>query len=336
MQFNNITEKVRLTPTVFTDALARYVVGFLLTVQIAFALPVLGASNELIAKPEIFSPGIISGPDHDAAPAFLKDGKTLFFGRSAGSTSTILMSTKVDDVWSEPVVAAFSGKWSDMEPALSPDGQYLIFISNRPVDNKGKPLDGFFMGKHFPAGGGNLWRVDKLGDGWGEPVRLPDHINANSSTFSPSIAANGNLYFMRPANNPKLFQLFRARYINGRYLDAEPLSFSTGSATDVDPAIAPDESFLVFGSNRVPAKGMNLFITYRQGEQWLAPIHLGNVINSSGSDAEPRLSPDVKTLYFSSDRVVKGLDENANKKWNNGKYNIWSISIEALPPRPIP
>jgi hypothetical protein len=256
------------------------------------------------------------------------------FGRSTGTHSTILESHKVGDTWTEPVAAPFSGKWSDMEPALSPDGKYLIFISNRPVDDTGKPLDGFYMGKSFPERGGNLWRIDRVGDGWGEPVRLPAHINTSSSTFAPSIAANGNLYFMHPAADPKHFRLFRARYVDGHYLEAEPLSFSTGEETDVDPAVAPDESFMVFGSGRSPAKSMDLFIVYRQGEQWLKPIHLGDVINSPGSDAEPRLSRDLKTLYFSSERVAKGMSEEANKTWNNGKYNIWWVPVSALPPRP--
>ena len=54
------------------------------------------------------------------------------------------------------------------EPVLSKDGKRLVFVSNRPADGTGPALDGFFMGKSFPAGGGNLWRVDRNGDGWSE------------------------------------------------------------------------------------------------------------------------------------------------------------------------
>jgi hypothetical protein len=61
-----------------------------------------------------------------------------------------------------------------MESTMAPDGSFLVFASNRPADERGKPLDGNFNGKIFPGGGGNLWRVDRVGDGWGQPKRLPE------------------------------------------------------------------------------------------------------------------------------------------------------------------
>jgi hypothetical protein len=57
------------------------------------------------------------------------------------------------------------------------------------------------------------------------------------------------------------------------------------------------------------------------------------VVNSTGSDAEPRLSPDGKTLYFSSERVAIEATGQAAANWNNGKYNIWSVPLTPwLPP----
>jgi WD40-like Beta Propeller Repeat len=53
----------------------------------AFAGPVAAGT----AAPEVFAPGIISGPEHDMAPAFTPDGKTVYFCRSDGTHSTILV-----------------------------------------------------------------------------------------------------------------------------------------------------------------------------------------------------------------------------------------------------
>ena len=285
-----------------------------------------GAACAAVVHPEIFGPAVISGPEHEAAPAFAPDGKTVWFNRSDGAHSTILVSRLEAGHWSTPGVAPFSGRWSDMEPAMSPDGRFLVFVSNRAADGAGPPLDGRFMGRSFPGGGGQLWRVDRTDAGWSAPTRLPDAINADSSTFAPSVAADGSLWFMHPVDDGRRFRLFRAAWRDGRFEAPAPLPFSDGSTNDVDPAVAPDGSFVVFGSSRAPACGMDLFISFRQGSSWSAPRHLGDVVNSPGSDAEARLSPDARTLYFSSERrSPAAADQGAG--WNNGKYNIWSVPL---------
>ena len=46
-----------------------------------------------------------------------------------------------------------------LEPAMAPDGSYLVFASNRPAHAGGSALDGYFNNKPRPGRGGNLWRV---------------------------------------------------------------------------------------------------------------------------------------------------------------------------------
>jgi Tol biopolymer transport system component len=87
--------------------------------------------------PSIFAPGVISGPAHDAAPAFSPDGSVVYFSRNNSSVSLILMSRRTASGWTDPEVASFSGEWSDLEPAMAPDGSYLIFVSNRPASPGG-------------------------------------------------------------------------------------------------------------------------------------------------------------------------------------------------------
>lgn len=298
------------------------------------------AQNNVAVKkdtPTVFAPGVISRAPHEASPAFTPDGQTVYFQRSNPSVSTILVSHREDGHWSTPKIVSFSGKWNDMEPAMSPDGSYLIFSSSRPIDQGNKPIDGFFNGKHQPGQGGNLWRVDRQGNGWGKPHRLPSVINTGTSVFGHAITRDGSLYFMRPDTTTNHFRLYRAQWKDGHYLTPVPLPFSTGENTDVDPAVDPDEHFLIFASSRKPAKGMDLFIVFHNENGWGKPIHMGQVINSPGSDAEPRLSPDGKTLYYSSERFVPShlprthqqavKDVKAASVWNNGQYNIWKVDL---------
>jgi Tol biopolymer transport system component len=288
--------------------------------------------------PEVFAPTVISGPNHEAAPAFTPDGATVYFQRSSVAGGVILVSHRQrDSHWSKPQIASFSGTWSDLEPAMAPDGSFMVYISNRPAVEDGKPLEGFYNGKG--QDGGNMWRVDRRGQGWSDPVRMPDTINRSSNIFAPAIVGDGSVYFMDTYGEKHRFRLYRSQYRDGVYQPAEPVAFSDGTFTDVDPAVAADESFMVFGSGRPPAKSMDLFVVRREGMGWGTPVHLGD-LNSASSDAEPRFSPDLKTLYFSSERVIPvnyprsaaqaSKDLARIHEWDNGQYNIWSVPMSAV------
>lgn len=304
------------------------------------ASAVVAAAASTPFMPTILAPGVISSGAHDSAPAFGRDGRTVYFGRSTPGGSAIVVSRLTSVGWAKTRIAAFSGRWNDLEPTFSPDGRYIVFVSSRPVSPGGPTLDGVFNGTKQPGQGGNLWKVTRTSHGWSRAVRLPDNINAGTAIYAPSISALGTLFFMKPDPATGRFRLYSARVAGTGYADPQPLPFSTGTSTDVDPAVAPDESFMIFGSGRAPAKGMDLFITWRTSAGWSEPVHLGGDVNSPGSDAEPRLSPDLETLYFSSERLAMQTfprssadaqrDVHAAASWNNGLYNIWSVPLKRL------
>lgn len=292
------------------------------------------------SPPRIFSPGVISGPANDLSPAFTPDGKAVFFTRSNPRQSTILISHLSAGTWSKPQIAPFAGEWLDLEPAMAPDGSYLIFISSRPTVRGGKPIDGFYNGAAQPGRGGTPWRVDRTSNGWGEPHRLPDIVNSNTSIYSPSIAADGSIYFMQPTGAEAKFHLFRAQLSHGTFETPVAVPVSAGeNIGDFDPDVAPDESFMVFSSARLADKGTSLFITFQQNGSWSTPQYMGDVASIPGSGSiESRLGgPDHRTLYFSNRYVEptippqsragsdKGLQLMA--EWNNGLANIRQVSL---------
>lgn len=296
--------------------------------------PTNGPSN----SPSLFAPGVISGPADDLSPAFAPDGKTVFFTRGNNSGSMIMVSHLVNGRWSEPAIAPFSGKWNDLEAAMAPDGSFLVFASNRPAIAGNKPIDGNFNGKVFPQMGGNLWRVDRAGDGWGEPKRLPETINSGTGIFSPSVSSDGSIYFMRPDDRTGSFHLYRSQYRAGTYLAAVPVGVGDDTTEDVDPAVAPDESYLVYSSRHPAQHDPNrLRIVFRKGSGWGTPIDLGDEVNEKGSNIEARLGPDHVTLYFSTSTVPpvsfpRSSEEAQNslaemRVWANGRQNIWYVSL---------
>src|ERR1700744_1183614 len=163
--------------------------------------------------------GIIN-QDSDDTLAFTPDRNAVFFDRSEGKRKTIMVSHKVKGRWSAPEIAGFSGKWFDQDPVVAPDGSYLLFNSDRPVKAGTEALlQNYFAGG--PGPGSNIWRVDRKGDGWGEPVWLSPIVNSDGFIDFASIASDGTLYFMRSDPSQKAMHLWRSRYERGSYLAPE-------------------------------------------------------------------------------------------------------------------
>jgi Tol biopolymer transport system component len=302
--------------------------------------PAVTAAGAQLPTPEIFSPGSISGPQNDGAPTFTPDARTLYFERSYGHRSIIFESRRVGAGWSKPRVADFSGPWSDQQPALSPDGHRLFFVSTRKVPSADHPNEP-------PKALSGIWRVDRTTSGWSKPVHLPSTVNIFGLVFKPSVAANGDLYFMAAAasdsNGPK-WRLYRAAWIGGAYQPAQPLSFSDGKFIDVDPYIAPDESYIIFSSSgrRLPDDGHeHLYIALRRGSDWGEVRALRYAGDEWGADdGEAQASPDGKTLYFMSARSAP-IDRTKSRQqmladiavseiWDNGNNNAWALPLQAL------
>jgi hypothetical protein len=308
----------------------------------AAAAALLAVTASADPVPQVFAPGVVSGSADDEGPTFTPDGKTVYFFRANGSDYFIMESHRLKDGWSTPTIAPFSGQWRDLEPALAPDGSYLIFASSRPVPGSTTPPDGSWGGQPHVGKGANLWRVDMKGNGWSEPVRLPDVVNRSFNVFSPTIAANGDLYFMEAYGEGMHFRLFMSAMKDGQYQPPEPMPFTAGQYGGFDAAVAADESYLVFGSNRppTPAGRSDLFIVFRKDGVWGEPQVLPDAINNAGPAVEMHFSPDGHVLYFSSNLVAGGpgaRDAAAAKKaladmqsWNNGSLNIWQVDLSDI------
>lgn len=326
-------------PASHTSLLAITLLG-LLSASHSLAAGAFSPQAEARPLPEIFSPGVISGPANDGAPTFSPDGNTLFFTRSTAHWSIVLESHRIQGRWSAPKVAPFSGEWSDASPAFSPDGSFLVFVSVRPLaaDAAQSTLAGHDAGTMAS----HIWRVNRSESGWSKPEELPAAVNAFQWIFRPSVAGDGSIYFTAGRKDKEL-SLFRSQFANGAYRNAEPLSFSDGSVKDVDPEIAPDQSFLVFTSKRTwpgDPSHEHLFIAFNKGGVWgsIEPLrYAGDDANGSSDDSDPRLGADRRTLYFSSDRAIAVhfprthgqsiQDFERLEEWDNSNSNIWMISL---------
>ncbi|MGI8640468.1 MAG: TolB family protein [Pyrinomonadaceae bacterium] len=292
------------------------------------------APSKPLNEPTIFASGIVSTGDFDSHPAFMPDGKTLYFVRSNPNFTfwTILVSQFQKGRWSEPTVAPFSGQYSDADPFITPDGKQFYFISSRPVaGKKEQDLDIYVMER------------TAKGD-WSEPKNLGAPVNGDGAEWYPTIAANGTIYFGSDrAGGKGRTDLYRCKLVNGKYTEAESLGdVINTSFNEFEPYIAPDESFLIFmGGGREGSRGgLDLYITYHRAGAWTKPVNLGDKINSAGNEYSPMISPDGKYFFWASARssADKPLEKRLNYRElmnklhspQNGLGDIYQIDLSEL------
>lgn len=261
--------------------------------------------QDKISEPAVFVEGVISTDSVEYYPAFMPDGNTVYFGRTAGFTTgarrSIFVSQRKNGQWHMPEVAPFSGKYSDNSPFITVDGKQFFFTSKRPVDGKSKEDS-------------DIWMMEKNGDSWGPPVHLGNLVNSGESEYAPSVTIDGTLYFGSTRKGGIGWgDIYRSRKLSGVYQAPENLGPAINSSDgEWGSVIAPDESFLIFeasGRKENLSESGDLYISFNKNGRWSPAKHLGDMMNSSGSDLAPRLSQDGKTLFYSrSDVYYKDVD----------------------------
>ncbi|MGD2035245.1 MAG: hypothetical protein PVF73_09335, partial [Bacteroidales bacterium] len=147
---------------------------------------------------------------------------------------------------------------------------------------------------------GDLFYVEKTDNGWSEAKKF--ELNTKTSEWHISFTRNSTAYFGSEREGRRLkADIFYSKPEKGEYKEAIKLPPSINTEyNDCDPLIAPDESYLIFHSDRPGGFGdHDLYIAFRVGEnQWTNPVNMGKTINTSGWEMGPSLSPDGKYLFF--------------------------------------
>ena len=236
---------------------------------------------------------------------------------------------EVEGRWAEPVIASFSGPYSDVDPAVSPDGNRVYYCSNRPRSGSGEPEKDF-----------DIWYVEKTDSGWSDPVNAGPPINSSSDEFYPSFTRDGTMYFQsrRPGcvGGP---DIYRSELLNGMYAEAECLPEAINSAGfEGDAFVAPDESYLIVSTFRSEDNvgAADLYISFRrEDDSWTPLQNMGEGINSVGGENCQILSPCGKYLFYTSRQYEGRTDDyesirETNSKLMNGRGDIYWIDAKII------
>jgi len=250
---------------------------------------------------------LVNSPFDDISPHVSKNGLSLYFAstRNTGSFGgeDIWISTRAtgDDPWDVPVNLGpfINASSNERAPALSRDGHYLFFNSDRP---------GGFGGSDIWVS----WRSHVHDDfGWQEPVNLGAAINTSAfeggaAFFGSDDAGLPQLYFVsNRAGGAGTQDIYVSTVSDGWFGPSVRVAELSSPQSDLSPAIRHDGREILIASNRPGALGLNdLWVATRRTifDVWSEPVHLGFVINSVSNETFPSLSSDGRTLFFNSNR----------------------------------
>ncbi|WP_394825511.1 Xaa-Pro aminopeptidase [Pendulispora albinea] len=258
----------------------------------------------------LYGAGLFTTGAWDFFMAFSPDQRSVLFGRADDAFEVFdILETRLgpDGHWSPPVKPRFAAHYSNADPHISPDGRRVFFISNRPEGGKPgeapRPIHDIWVAERDAQG------ARGARDPWGEARHLPAPVNdGTNDRWSPAVAQNGNLHFGADLGGPGKTDLWVSRWKDGVYQAPENLGDAiNGAGLEVEPWIAPDESYLIFAGLRRPdcVGSYDLFFSRRIEGRWEKPRPL-TAVNTAASEFNHSVSPDGKWLYFSSGRRHAG------------------------------
>ena len=272
---------------------------------IALALTVPVGSARLGEWSEATNLGsALNSASNEGSPAISKNGLSLYLHSDRlglGGPNDLYVSQRRHKTaaWGPavPLGVPISSSFNEVAPALSRDGHYLFFSTDRP----GGP------------GGLDIWvsyRRHVHDDfAWEDPVPV-DSVNALGNDA-------GVAYFENDGGRPQLY--FQSTRPGGAgmsdfYMSEQRADGTWGLPTYLAELSSPlidnritlrhDGRELFFFSNRAGSIGNDIWTSVRAtlSDTWSVPVRLGSPVNTESSDGQPGLSADGEVLYFTSDR----------------------------------
>lgn len=274
---------------------------------------------------------VVNTASFDGCPSLTKDGLSLLFMSTTGSTSQNIYvshreSEEAGSPWSAPTALGpniNTASFGEICPTLSISGRYLYFASNRPGGCGDYDI---YVARRLSK---KSWTE------WEEPVRLSCLVNSPGPEFSPSLFEGEDgtveLYFssgLRPGGLGFGDIWVSRLQMDGSFGQAEPVVALNTSSNDIRPKIrARDGLEIFFDSNRPGTTGaQDLYTSTRECLlcPWSTPVNLGSVVNSTAIEGGAALSFDATELYFMS-----------NRSGGSGDQDLWVARRERLTGKPI-
>ena len=191
----------------------------------------------------------------------------------------------------------------------------------------------YFCAKNRPD---NLWgediyvsTKDNRGN-WSKATLVYDLSEYYSNDAPVSVFADGTSMILFRSGQLAISEKTATGWSDPEYLPKE-INCSDWQA---DAMITSDGNAMFFAARKKIdselEESVNVFVSELNEEgEWSEPIDIGPVINTPGTDRSPFLHPDMKTLYFCSDRhsTLGGLDVFMSTRLSDDSWTEWSEPV---------
>ena len=226
--------------------------------------------------------------------SFSNDGKEFYYSVNVGQKPQINVIKFENNSWTSPKTILVHDVYGYNDAFLSPDDKRLYFISDRTLDGKGPKKDI------------DIWYVERKGEDWSEPINAGESINANKNEYYISFTKKGTMFFSSnagtTAETDKNYDVRTAEFSGGKFLPNKKLGSAINTEHyEADVFVSPDESYVIFCSERPGGKGAgDLYISFKNTKgEWSPAKNMGDAINTSSYEFCPYVTPDGKFLFFS-------------------------------------
>ena len=234
---------------------------------------------------------------------FTPDGDTLYFFKKVteGEDYRLFRSHRLAPGWSRPDRFTRGGEYSDLYPAITPDGRRMVFSSYRPA-----PGD---TSAHPSA---YLWYVAREGPSWGEPVFMAEASEWGHYHSQPIFDARGDLHFSRSGWDYEGHSEHVSRWDGARYRapDSSPgwlalrdLVPSGYHLYETTPGYDGSFAIVVLGAR--PDSGSagppDLHVSFRTDTGWTLPRPVSAGVNTPSAENFAFYGPGGRDLYFVRD-----------------------------------
>lgn len=276
-------------------------------------------------KVEVHAIHALNSNYSEYVPSMTADGKKVFFTRrSPRGDEDLYTAEKLDSGWSVPKpLDEVNSLHNEGAPAISPDGNFLIFTScDRPNG----------------VGGCDLYRSAFDGQHWSEPVAFSEPVNSPAYESQACLALNGKrIYFVsnRKGTLGGFDIWYTQRKDNGGWSVPKNMGKPINTAGDeVCPSLHfNDQNFYFASDGHEGLGGKDLFSAKKDSaDHWKDPINLGIPINSIGDESSWLMLPDGKTAWFASDQKYV----QAANKHLKANLDLYALDLpEALRINPV-